>query len=113
MYNIDKYTLICNFVHQQFKVEPTMEAILFLIGIQELGVGLKDYDRDEKMNLIHLGTLCVLSQFGYYTKAKEPDRDNWPIYQQNYERELPVGEEQEQLIKNGIITYFETKNLLN
>lgn len=112
-FSIDKFELVCQAISKQFDIEPTLESILFLIGIQELGQGFKEFDRDEKMNLINLGTLRVLSEFAYYVKASEPDRDNWPIYQINQSIKLPKGEEQEEIIKQGIIQYFENNNLLN
>jgi hypothetical protein len=107
-----QYSLVCESIKNQFEIEPTLESILFLIGIQELGIGLQDYDRDEKMDLIHLGTLKVLSLFGFY-KETIRERNNWPIYQQNETMEIPSGEDQENFIKKGIIQYFEKQKIIN
>jgi hypothetical protein len=102
---IDEFEVVRDYVQKQFNIEPTVESILFLIGIQELGLGLKEYDRDEKMDLINLGTLKVLSLLGYYEKTQY-DRDFWPIYQQLENVEIPTGESQEDELKKGIVAYF-------
>lgn len=112
--HIDQYAVIIKQLSEQFNVEPTLEAILFLIGIQELGRGLQEFNRDEKMDLIQLGTLRVLSEFEYYEKAGETDRDEWPIYQRNENLVLPEGSNQEEALKKGIVKYFlGNQDLLN
>lgn len=110
--SMDKYSLVCDVVKKRFQLEPRVETILFLIGVQELGHGLKEYTREEKMDLIQLGTMRVLSHFGLYEKAKEPDRDNWPIYQRNENQRVTNPEDKDLLIKKGIVAYFESNHLL-
>ena len=37
----------------QFGEEMTLKGILYLIGVQELNFGIKQYDREEKINVLH------------------------------------------------------------
>ena len=60
---------------------------------------------------MHMATCKVLSYMGYY-RYNGLDRDKWPIWQRN--KTLPKLNipEQENLIKQGIITYFEENKLV-
>ena len=49
----------------QFGMEPDLQSILFLIGIQELGQGSRKFSKDEKQDLMHIATCRLLSYFGY------------------------------------------------
>ena len=42
-------------------------AILFLIGVQELGQDYQKYKKDEKLELMHVGICSLLVPYGYYT----------------------------------------------
>jgi hypothetical protein len=46
--------------------KPNMDAILFLIGTQELGRGPQRFSKEEKQDLMHVGICRLLSQSGYY-----------------------------------------------
>lgn len=85
--------------------ELTMDAIIYLIGIQELGQGKRDYSKDEKVNLMHIAICRLLEPFGYY-EFDMFDSDNWPHYK--IVKELPAlkAGEQSVLMKEAIVTYF-------
>ena len=85
--------------------ELTMDAIIYLIGIQELGQGKRDYSKDEKVNLMHIAICRLLEPFGYY-EFDYFDNDNWPHYK--ILKELPAlkAGEQSVLMKEAIVAYF-------
>ena len=56
---------------------PDLETILFLIGVQELGSMQTNFSKDEKMQLIHIGTATLLSEEGYF-KLEGKDEKGWP-----------------------------------
>ena len=56
-----------------------LDAILFLIGVQEVGAGYKRYRKDEKVDLMHVAICRLLAQFGYYEYIGVDD-DGWPHY---------------------------------
>ncbi len=100
------------FIEENFgKKEPDSNAILFLIGIQESGKTKKFYSKEEKQDLIHVGICAVFSLRGNY-KFSHFDNDRWPHY--TLIEKLPHHKilEQELLLREVIITYFENKELI-
>lgn len=83
-----------------------LNAIIFLIGVQELGQGARDFKKDEKVNLMHIGICVLLLPYGYY-KELGRDADGWPHFERD--RELPplTDKEQERLMKEAALNYFE------
>lgn len=84
---------------------PDLQAILYLIGIQELGFLQRRYSKEEKQDLIHIAVCRLLSYEGYYEFVGR-DEDGWPHY--NQVRPLPKGDVdgQERLLKVLSIRYF-------
>jgi len=63
----------------QFGGEMTLKGILYLIGVQELNFGIKQFEKEEKIDILHVATCKILSSFGYY-KFDRIDKDGWPHY---------------------------------
>lgn len=84
---------------------PDLQAILYLVGIQELGFLKKRYTKEEKQDLMHIAVCKLLSLEGYYEFVGR-DEDGWPHY--NQIRQLPKNdvEAQERLLKSMTIVYF-------
>ncbi len=91
---------------------PNLNAILFLIGIQELGYLKDSFTKEEKQDLMHIAVCRLLSEEGYYAFVGR-DADGWP----HYENRRPVPAEgvkaQESLLKTLVIRYFKTLELEN
>ncbi len=90
----------------QFGEEPDLQAIIFLIGVQELGRGPQKFSKDEKEDLMHIATCKLLSMFGYY-ELKGADQDGWPHWE--LVKKLPPLslKEQDLLLKQAALQYFE------
>lgn len=90
---------------------PDLDAMLFLIGVQELGKGYGEFKKDDKLNLMHIGVCRLLEPFGYY-QFTGTDKDGWPHF--DFIEELPPLKDNEQtlLMKQAIIQYFQEKNLI-
>lgn len=86
---------------------PDMNAILFLIGIQELGRVKSTYSKEEKQDLMHIAVCHLLSLEGYYTFTGR-DADGWPHYEQVRVHDTTGLKTQEQWLKRLIIQYFRT-----
>jgi len=84
---------------------PDLQAVLFLIGIQELGHVRKDFSKEEKQDLMHVATCKMLEGAGYYEFVGR-DEDGWPHYQLIKPIPKHSMEDQEQLLKRGVIDYF-------
>ncbi|MEY5042660.1 MAG: hypothetical protein RLZZ414_2224 [Bacteroidota bacterium] len=93
-------------VEEKFGEDLDVQAILFLIGVQELGNGAKNFTKDQKVELLHIAICRILMPFGFY-KLVGRDYDGWPHYE--ILKELPSLKpgEQLRLMKEAIINYFE------
>ena len=83
-----------------------LKGVLFLIGVQELGKGMKNFSKEEKQDLLHIAICKVLSLSGYY-ELEGLDEDGWPHWK--VKTALPHFDlmEQEKLLKMHILEYFE------
>ncbi len=88
-----------------------LDAIIYLVGVQELGQYEKKYKKDEKVNLIHIAICRLLEPYGYY-EFDFFDDDGWPHY--NIKEELPPlkAGEQTVLMKEAIVSYFLEKEYI-
>lgn len=88
------------------KQPPDLNAILFLIGLRELGQNKRDFSKEEKQDLIHVA-MCTLMSYDGYFELSGLDNQGWPHW--NAVKELPEMslEEQENLLKKHILRYFE------
>lgn len=82
-----------------------LDAIIYLIGVQELGQLHRTFKKDEKVNLMHIAICRLLEPYGYY-EFDYLDRDGWPHY--TVKAELPPlkAGEQSILMKEAIVQYF-------
>ena len=85
-----------------------LKSVLFLIGVQELGKGIKEFSKEEKRDLMHIAICKVLSYSGFY-ELEGLDETGWPHWK--IKRKLPHFDilEQEKLLKMHVIQYFESE----
>ena len=95
---------------ERFGKKPDMEAILFLIGIQETGYVGQNISKEQKQDLMHVAVCTLLSQSSYY-EIESVDTEGWPHFKQL--KEIPSWSlmEQENILKDHILLYFETKGI--
>ncbi|MDB5230995.1 MAG: hypothetical protein JWN76_1800 [Chitinophagaceae bacterium] len=93
---------------ERFGKKPDMEAVLFLIGMQETGFIKDKITKEEKQDLMHVAICTVLSSSGFYVLEKK-DEEGWPHFKQL--KEIPVMPliEQENFLKDHILLYFEAQ----
>lgn len=94
----------------RFGKKPDIEAILFLIGIQEVGDLQTKFTKEQKQDLMHVAVCSLLSPSGYY-ELEMVDEEGWPHYRQL--KTLPVLGfiDQENFMKDHILLYFENQDL--
>ncbi len=88
---------------------PDLNAVLFLIGLQESGSLQTAFTKEEKQELMHVAVCHLLSLRGYYRFIGR-DEDGWP----HWELIKPVkekGAQQEELLKALSIEYFQQKRI--
>lgn len=99
------------FFRIHFKKLPDLNAVLFMIGVRELGKGKKHFSKEEKQDLMHIAICKVLSYSGYY-QLEGFDQDGWPHWKPL--KKLPFLDvlNQEKFLKMHIVEYFKQENLL-
>jgi hypothetical protein len=97
-----------HFVKDKFKTNdlPKQDTILFIIGLQELGILKKNLSLEQKLDITTCGTCQVLSIEGYFERAGL-DNDGWIIWEQKKSLDEFDDSQKERIIKLLIIKYFE------
>ena len=88
-----------------------LDAIIYLIGVQELGKGAVEYQKDDKVNLMHIAICRLLEPFGYY-QFDFFDNEGWPHYKTLEELPALKSGEQTILMKEAIVLYFKELELI-
>jgi hypothetical protein len=97
MTNLDKeWGRLLERLENQFDQEMTLKGILYLIGVQELNLGIKQYEREEKLNVLHVG----------FYKFDNLDKDGWPHYIELKAIKNLSENEQELLMKKAVLKYL-------
>lgn len=92
-------------ISANFGAKLEYSAILMLIGAQELGQDYRQYKKDQKIDLMHIGICSVLQPYGYYHFIGR-DEDGWPHFERMENMPSLSAEEQELLIRKAIVRYF-------
>lgn len=79
---------------------------MLLIGYQECPVSKLHRDKEEKVDLINLGTLVVLEKLGYFRRI--PSDTDWPAFEPT---DLKTEEDKVLAVKKGIVKYFKDSAL--
>jgi hypothetical protein len=103
----ERWDLVVTKLSNQFADGDTLDldAIIYLIGVQELGQLDRTFKKDQKLDLMHIAICKVLSPYGYY-ELDFVDDEGWPHY--TITEELPhlKAGEQSVLMKEAIVNYF-------
>lgn len=88
-----------------------LNAVMFLIGVQELGQGVRKFTKEQKQDLMHIAICRVLSKAGFY-ELEGLDKDGWPHWK--LVKKLPHVDllNQEHLLKIYVLDYFEDEGIL-
>jgi hypothetical protein len=97
---------------ERFGKKPDMEAILFLIGVQELGGNAEKFSKEQKQDLMHVAVCTLLTPSGFY-ELEGADADGWPQYRPL--KALPVMHlvEQENFMKDHVLLYFKNHDFID
>ncbi len=94
----------------RFHKRPDLNALLLLIGIQELNQGIATFTKEQKQDLMHIATCRLFSLSGHY-ELERVDEDGWPHYK--LLRPVPFAnlKEQERMLKWHVLEYFALEEL--
>jgi hypothetical protein len=110
----DRWEKLVNLLSNQFSQgeDLDLDAIIYLIGVQELGKVHQKYKKDEKLNLMHIAICRLLEPYGFY-EFDYFDDEGWPHY--TVKEELPTlkAGEQSVLMKEAIVNYFIEREVID
>lgn len=98
-------------LQERFGEKMDMDAILFLIGLQELGKPYRKYKKDQKMEIMHIAICTVLEPYGFY-RFEGRDEDGWPHWTLTEELPHLESKQQNRLMVDAVIEYFRREELL-
>jgi hypothetical protein len=94
---------------ERFGKKPNMEAILFLIGINEYRGRIPKikFSKEQKQDLMHIAVCSLLSKKGYYA-LEGYDEEGWPHFLELKKVETDTLGGQERLLQEEMLIYFNT-----
>ncbi len=95
-------------VSKRFSVTADFDFMLFIIGIQEFGQGMRSYSRQEKMDLINLAKCTLLAQSGYLERLGS-DEEGWPQFRALKNVGALTSNFQNALLKRAAFEYLKTQ----
>ena len=88
-----------------------LDAIIYLIGLQELGQVHRKFKKDHKLDLMHIAICRLLEPYGYY-EFEFFDDEGWPHYKVVEQLPQLKAGEQSVLMKEAIVQYFLEKDYI-
>jgi len=109
----ERWNVLVVKLSEQFASGDTLEldAIIYLVGVQELGQYHRKYKKNDKLDLMHIAICRLLEPYGYY-EFEFFDEDGWPHYKTKEELPALKAGEQSVLMKEAIVGYFLEKEYI-
>lgn len=82
-----------------------LDSIIYLIGVQELGKLDQKFQKDEKIDLMHIAICRLLEPLGYYAFDYYDD-EGWPHYKKMESLPSLKPGEQTIMMKEAVVNYF-------
>ena len=96
---------------ERFDGEMDYDAILFMIGLQELSKPFKKYKKDEKLEVMHIAICTLLEPYGFYEFLGR-DEQGWPHWKLTQSLPHLDAKQQNKLIIDSIIDYFKKEEFI-
>ncbi len=110
----EQWKILVEKLSEQFSNgEPLdLDAIIYLIGVQELGQIHQKFKKDQKIDLMHIAICKLLTPYGYY-ELDFVDTDGWPHYKTKEQLPPLKAGEQSVLMKEAVVNYFLKNNFIS
>ncbi len=102
----ERWEVLLAAMEERFGRRPDLNALLLLIGVQELGQGVAAFTKEQKQDLMHIATCKLFSLSGHYA-LERVDEEGWPHYQLVAPVPFANLKEQERMLKWHILEYFD------
>jgi hypothetical protein len=107
----EKWNRVIDKVSEPYGERLEFDAILFLIGVQELGKGYRKFTKDQKIEVMHVAICSLLAPYGYYI-LEGIDPDGWPHWTATEKLPFLKPLQQHHLMRQAVVNYFENNELL-
>lgn len=96
---------LCEHLSKMFGMQVDLNGVLFLVGIRERGLTFQQFTKEEKLNLINLGSCTLYKEMGL-TEITGYDADGWPQFRQKaLSPEIPE-ERKQKTLQDCALRYF-------
>jgi hypothetical protein len=102
----DNWNDLCKQLSEQFGIDVDLNGVLFLVGIRERGLTFQPFTKEEKLNLIHLGS-CTLYQEMGLIETDGVDDEGWPVFHQKALAPIIPEERKIKTLQDCAIRYFQ------
>jgi hypothetical protein len=92
-------------VQARYGGSPSEEALLFLVGLHEMGTYPEGEEKQVKADLIHVGTLTLLERAGFMRRTGT-DAQGWPVWERTQPLPAWSPAEQRRFLREALIQYF-------
>ena len=109
-----RWQTVVNQLSDQFSQgeDLDLDAIIYLICVQELSKIHHEYKKDQKLDLMHIAICKLLEPYGYY-EFDFVDKEVWPHYKVKENLPTLKAGEQSVLMKEAIVSYFLEKEYID
>jgi hypothetical protein len=110
----ERWEKVVTYLTNQFSQgeQLDLDGIIYLIGVQELGKVHHKFNKEEKINLMHIAICRLLQPYGYY-EFDYVDNEGWPHYKVVETLPPLKSGEQSVLMKEAIVNYFLNNQLID
>lgn len=96
---------LCEVLSKQFNLDVDLNGVLFLVGIRERGLTLQPFTKEEKLNLINLGSCTLYLEMGLLDKTGT-DPEGWPVFKQKALAPSVPEERKHKILQECALKYF-------
>jgi len=96
---------LCEHLSGMFGIEVDLNGVLFLVGIRERGLTFQKFTKEEKINLINLGSCTLYKEMGL-VELSGVDTQGWPVFHQKALAPVIAEELKIKTLQDCAIRYF-------
>jgi hypothetical protein len=96
---------LCDRLGEMFGIQVDLNGVLFLVGIRERGLTFQQFTKEEKLNLINLGSCTLYKEMGL-TEITGYDDDGWPKFRQKALSPQIPEETKQKTLQDCALRYF-------
>ena len=101
----DNWKDLCEYLSGMFGIDVDLNGVLFLVGIREKGLIFQQFSKEEKLNLINLGSCTFYKELELIELSGE-DNVGWPVFRPKALASVIAEELKIKTLQDCAIKYF-------